>query len=167
MIVKRRPMPSAAITSHLFRRACGKFTTGVAVATVLGPDGTPHGLTVNSFTSVSCTPPLVLICIDHRSTVLPYLRRSRFYGINVLREEQVDISQRFAFRSEDRFDGLEWAGGETGVPLLEHAMASLECRLHQTHEAGDHAVLIGEVVSARVNEGKPLLYFGGAYHYVR
>jgi flavin reductase (DIM6/NTAB) family NADH-FMN oxidoreductase RutF len=154
---------SAAVDEALFRKTCGRFVTGIAVATVSGNDGQPYGLTVNSFTSVSCCPPLVLICVDYRCNILPHFRSSSYYGINVLNDTQRDLSVRFSQRELDRFGGIAWQRGETGVPLLGGALACFECAVAQTIEAGDHAILIGEVVSAEYRDGEPLLYYAGAY----
>jgi len=154
---------STPIDSLLFRRACARFATGVTVATVCGPDGLPHGLTVNSFTSVSLAPPLVLVCIDYASTVLDLFRASQCYGVNVLDESQQGISNKFARRGHDQFNGIAWEPGATGAPLITGALARFECAVRQTVEAGDHAVFIAEVVRVEYREGRPLLYFGSGY----
>jgi flavin reductase (DIM6/NTAB) family NADH-FMN oxidoreductase RutF len=146
-----------------FRRCCAKFATGITVAAVLDQGGSPHGLTVNSFTSVSCEPPLVLICIDYSCNVLPILRTATHYGISILAEEQQHLSTRFAIKGRDRFDGVEWTPGITGVPLLPGALAQLECEVKNVVEAGDHAVFIAEVLHIETREGKPLLYFNSSY----
>lgn len=158
-----RMQTASAVDRDLFRKACGRFATGIAIATVSGPDGTPYGLTVNSFTSVSCCPPLVLICVDYRCSILPAFRSSNWYGINILRDSQLDLSVRFSQRELDRFGGLDWHRGGSGVPLLDSSLASLECCVTQTVEAGDHAILIAEVAAAEWREGEPLLYYGSAY----
>jgi flavin reductase (DIM6/NTAB) family NADH-FMN oxidoreductase RutF len=133
------------------------------VATVLGPDGSPHGMTANSFTSVSCDPPLVLFCVDHRTSILTSFRSMVHFGINVLSEEQRDLSMRFAQKGHDRFDQVPWIAGQTGVPLIEDALASFECRVTQRVTAGDHDIIIGEVLTARMREGRPLLFFNSNY----
>jgi flavin reductase (DIM6/NTAB) family NADH-FMN oxidoreductase RutF len=156
-------MTGVAIDQDTFRRTCGRFATGVAVATVAGTDGTPFGLTVNSFTSVSCCPPLVLVCVDYRSSLLPHFRGSAYYGINILSENQRQLSVRFSQRQPDRFDGIEWMQGVCGVPLIRGCLACMECSVSQTIEAGDHAVLIAEVVRAEIRDGKPLLYYKSGY----
>jgi len=115
---------------------------------------------------VSAVPPLVLICIDYRSTVLTHFRASSWYAVNVLAEDQEELSIRFAERIPDRFEGLLWSFGESGVPLLHGCLAWMECSVVQTVEAGDHAVLIAEVVRAESREGNPLLYFGSRYRYL-
>jgi flavin reductase (DIM6/NTAB) family NADH-FMN oxidoreductase RutF len=157
---------ATVLDSEVFRKTCGRFATGIAIATVTGSDGTPYGLTVNSFTSVSAIPPLVLICIDYRSTILAHFRASPWYAVNVLADHQQDLSVRFAERIPDRFDGLIWSRSEFGTPLLGGCLASMECSVVQTVEAGDHAIFIAEVIRAQCREGNPLLYFGSAYRHL-
>jgi 3-hydroxy-9,10-secoandrosta-1,3,5(10)-triene-9,17-dione monooxygenase reductase component len=157
------PIPAASVTSETFRKACSKFATGIAIATVIAKSGEPYGITVNSFTSVSCVPPLILICIDYRSSILPHFRSTSFFGINVLEESQRQFSVRFSQRELDRFEGIDWTSRQTGVPLLPGVLAQLECCVTQTVEAGDHAIFLAEVVSAAYRDGNPLLYFGSDY----
>lgn len=153
----------AVVDEERFRKTCSQFATGIAIATVSGRDGRPLGITVNSFTSVSCAPPLVLVCVDYRSSILPHFRNSTHYGISVLSEDQRDVAVRFSQPELDRFVGIGWRMGSTGVPLLDGALATMECHITQTVEAGDHAIFIAEVVSADSTEGRPLLYFGSSY----
>ncbi len=160
MSSERRPAP---VTSEEFRRACGRFATGVAVASVMDAQGTPHGLTVSSFTSVSLDPPLILICLGHAVTSIDLFRASSCFGINVLTEVQRDLAERFARKGHDRFDGLEWHRGETGAPLLAGVLANIECRVRQRVAAGDHDIFVGEMVAARVAAGTPLIHFASRY----
>lgn len=154
----------APVSSDEFRRACGRFATGVAVAGVIAEDGLPHGLTVSSFTSVSLEPPLILICLGHEVSMIESFRRARHFGVSILRDDQRAVSQRFATKGLDRFDGLEWRCGESGVPLLASALAVLECSVHQRFTSGDHDIMVGEVVRARIEEGAPLIYYASRYH---
>lgn len=149
--------------SNLFRRACAQFATGVAIASALDAQGLPHGMTVNSFTSVSMDPPLVLICVDRTSNLLPIFERCGHYGLSFLGHQQQTLSHRFAQRGQDRFDGTPWMPGAHGLPLIPEALAHLECRITQTAVVGDHAILIAEVVSADIHSGRPLLYFESGY----
>jgi flavin reductase (DIM6/NTAB) family NADH-FMN oxidoreductase RutF len=153
----------APVTSEEFRRACGCFATGISIASVLDAKGAPHGLTVNSFASVSLEPPLVLICLAHSVTIIDHFRVAKYFGINILAENQRDLSDRFARKGQDRFDGLEWHPGETGVPLLDGVMAAIECAVHQRITSGDHDIFVGEMLSARVAGGDPLIYFASRY----
>ena len=155
---------TSAVTAADFRRACSRFATGIAVATTIGPDAEPHGLTVNSFTSVSLDPPIVLVCVDYRCNILQHFRAYPYFAVNVLAADQQDLSVRFAERMGDRFDGIGWRLGESsGVPLLEGSLAVFECKVSRIVESGDHAVIFGEVVTAEAADGRPLLYFGGRY----
>jgi flavin reductase (DIM6/NTAB) family NADH-FMN oxidoreductase RutF len=151
------------VTAEEFRRACGRFATGVAVATVLDERGAPHGLTVSSFTSVSLQPPLILICLGHEVTMIAAFRAAKHFGINVLRDDQRNLSDRFARKGFDRFDGLPWQRGETGVPLLPGALAHMECSVEQRISSGDHDIFVGRMVRAVVEDGKPLIYFASGY----
>jgi flavin reductase (DIM6/NTAB) family NADH-FMN oxidoreductase RutF len=157
---------ASCLDREVFRKCCARFATGIAVATVTGEGGTPLGLTVNSFTSVSCCPPLVLICIDYRCAILSAFRASSYYGLNFLSADQQALSVRFSQREADRFDGVPWRTGETGVPLIDGCIGQLQCSVAQTVEAGDHAILIAEVVSATSSQGDPLIYYGSSYRHL-
>ena len=151
------------VTSAEFRRACGRFSTGVAIASILDAQGTPHGLTVSSFTSASLEPPLILICLGHRVSAIDAFRASAHFGINVLAEDQRDLAERFTKKGQDRFDGLKWRRGKTGVPLLPGVLAAIECAVRQRFTAGDHDIFVAEMVGARVTGGEPLIHFAGSY----
>lgn len=159
-------VPAQAVDPFAFRKTCARFATGVTIATVTTSDGDPAGMTANSFTSVSAVPPLVLICVDHRSRILPHFRNSAWFGINILASHQREISVRFSQRELASFDGLDWRWAESGVPLLEHMLATMECSVTQVVEAGDHVIFIGEVFRARCTMGQPLLYYNSEYRTV-
>lgn len=147
----------------LFRRACAQWATGIAVVTTTDNAGIPHGMTVNSFTSVSLEPPLVLICIDQRATILPNVSLGRALAINVLGEEQTELSSRFARKTEDRFENLDWAQSAAGSPVLGGCLALFECVVSDSIVAGDHHIVIAQVRSVEFREGRPLLYFNSGY----
>jgi flavin reductase (DIM6/NTAB) family NADH-FMN oxidoreductase RutF len=152
-----------AIDLNLFRRACGRFATGITITTFTGADGTPHGLTANSFTSVSMDPPLVLVCVDHKANVIHHFRAAKHFAVNVLAAGQQELSNRFAEKGQDRFEGVEWRPGVEGVPLLEGTIAQFECEVASAIDAGDHTMFLGRVLEARYTEGDPLLYFASGY----
>ncbi len=152
-----------ALTLKDFRRVCAEWATGVAVVTCCAPDGEPHGLTVNSFTSVSATPPLVLVCIDHESSVLPVFRTARQFAVNILRVDQQELSTRFAQLPEGRFEGVAWMPGKNGAPLIDDALATLECETRTVIDQGDHAIFVGEAERGTIAEGHPLLFFRSHY----
>jgi flavin reductase (DIM6/NTAB) family NADH-FMN oxidoreductase RutF len=157
------PESPPAVSRDLFRRACGRFATGVAIAGAIDSNGVPHGLTVNSFSSVSLDPPLILICLGHAVAAIDVFRQSRYFGLSVLRENQRELSERFAMRVDAHFESLAWRRGETGVPLLDGALAAIECETRHCIAAGDHDIFVAEMLRATVDEGEPLIYFASGY----
>jgi len=129
----------------------------------MDPSGTPHGMTANSFTSVSLSPPLILFCLDERAALLPHMAPDVNVAINILAEDQAELSSRFARKSEDRFENLSWQPGSSGAPILTGALAVFECSVTQLVPAGDHRIVVAHVHSAEWREGRPLLYFGSSY----
>lgn len=146
------------------RDALGSFATGVTVVTCVDGEGQPFGLTVNSFTSVSLDPPLLLVCISKRTRCAPELAAAPHFAVNVLQTGQQPASIRFSTRVEDRFGVTRWATGETGAPLLMDSLAVFECERHSLHDGGDHDILLGRVIRASFDPNMdPLLYFRGSY----
>jgi flavin reductase (DIM6/NTAB) family NADH-FMN oxidoreductase RutF len=152
-----------SVSSEEFRDACGRFPTGVTIATVFDADGQPHGLTVSSFVSVSLAPPLISICLGHAVSLIDLFRGSKFFGINVLAEEQQSLSDRFARKGYDRFQGISWSRGQFDVPLIEGVLAAIELQVEQRIAVGDHDIFVGRMVATHVREGAPLIHFRGAY----
>ena len=146
------------------RDALGCFATGVTVVTCLKPDGDPAGLTVNSFTSVSLEPPLLLVCVAKQATSAEALISAPHFAINVLQTGQQPASIRFSTRDEDRFGATPWSCGEAGAPILKDSLGVFECERYAVYEGGDHHILVGRVVKASFDAGlDPLLYFRGKY----
>jgi flavin reductase (DIM6/NTAB) family NADH-FMN oxidoreductase RutF len=148
------------------RRVMGLFATGVTVLTTRDDDGRPYGLTANAVTSLSLTPPLLLICIDKKAETHPHFLTSRCFVVNILSEDQEELSGRFAKSGGEKFGPLPFSTNQDGVPVLENTLAHLECRIIETHEGGDHVIHIGEVQHAEVRGGRPLLYFQGKYRHL-
>jgi len=146
-----------------FRQLMGRFATGVTVITTTDASGALHGMTANSLTSVSLDPPLLLICVDHRASMLAPLRERRGFVVNVLEAHQEALSRRFAGKHEDRFDGIGYALNPEGHACLEGALAHLECAYHGEVEAGDHTIVLGRVLRGAAHDGRPLCYFRGGY----
>jgi flavin reductase (DIM6/NTAB) family NADH-FMN oxidoreductase RutF len=160
-------------TSQDFRRTLGRFATGIAVVTT-HLEGVDYGITVNSLTSVSLDPPLVLICIGNNTDSYELLQRSKIYCVNLLTENQEYLSVRFAKRSSEAvepFSDLEWRRSETGCPILGGTLGYIDCKIVNTYEGGDHLIFIGEVQDLAFyeptdEEGKPLsplLYYQSGY----
>ena len=146
------------------RDALGCFATGVTVVTCVAGDGTPAGLTVNSFTSVSLEPPLLLVCLHRMAASSGALVDATHFAINVLQNGQQPASIRFATRDEDRFGTTPWSRGEAGAPILADSLGVFECERYAVYDGGDHHILVGQVVKASFDASlDPLLYFRGSY----
>lgn len=151
------------IDPDTFRAVLGRFATGVTVVTTRDGEGRDHGMTVSAFASVSLTPPLVLACIAHTAEMHASINESAHFGVSILAASQEALSRRFSDSLPDRFDGVGYRRGESGVILLDDALAQLECTVSARHPAGDHTIIIGQVESGTVRHGVPLLYYRGGY----
>ena len=150
-----------------FRKAMGCFATGVTIVTV-DLDGEVHGMTANAFASVSLDPLLLLVCVDHSARTHAHLHAKKRFGINVLAEDQRAISEYYAqpaytHERAEQEAGARFERTAQGTPMLQGALAYLECKLQSAQEAGDHTIFIAEVEDVVVREGEPLLFFRGAY----
>ncbi len=149
-----------------FRRIMGNFATGVTIVTT-ATNGRLHGFTANSVTSVSLDPFLLLVCVDKQANAHRELASGESFGVSILAADQRELSDRFAQRGEpqvERLRGISYRLGETGVPLIEDALAYLECVREDEVEAGDHTIFLGRVISGKVLDDRgALLYFRGAY----
>lgn len=151
------------IDEALFKLAMSHFASGVTVVTT-AHEGTPYGMTVASFASLSLHPPLVVVCIELAAKTHDALAAAGKFGVSILAADQADISGRFASRVDDRFAGVAVRVGDLGVPLIEGAICNLECNVYGRLPGGDHTIFVGEVVSAHTTEAAPLLYFRSRYH---
>lgn len=150
--------------SRAFRNTLGRFVTGVTVVTTRHVRGDRVGVTANSFNSVSLDPPLILWSLNRDSSTLASFEGAGYFAVHILGQDQIDLSQRFATPSADKFAGLKTTEGNGGVPLLEGCAARLECRTYNRHPAGDHTIFIGEVIVFEASEEvDPLLFHGGRY----
>ena len=154
------------IGPEAYRDALRHFPAGVTVVTVRAGDRV-HGLTVSAFCSVSPSPPLVAVVIDQRHTAYPLLEEEgSVFAVNILGEEQRGLSDRFAWvKDEDRFDEGEWLAAATGAPILQDALAWLDCTIHARYPAGTHTIYVGEVRASSVvrPDREPLVYWNRGY----
>jgi len=151
-----------------FRDVLRHFPAGVTLVTVKA-GGEQHGLTVSAFASVSPEPPLILVCIDHKGRAHELFERpDAVFAVNILRDDQEEISNRFAFSKEDRFAVGNWTTAETGAPIFEDALAWLDCTVYSRHTAGTHTIYIGQVQASSVvaPDTPPLVYWNRAYRNV-
>jgi flavin reductase (DIM6/NTAB) family NADH-FMN oxidoreductase RutF len=156
-----------SITPQEFRRALGRFASGVTVVTVPTRESEVHGMTASAFCSVSLQPPLVLVCIDHLAETYLHVRERGRFGVSILKEDQEALSEFFADPERDPDAayrlGVEYRTMTSGMPVLKNVLASLDCVVVEAHEAGDHTIFVAEVKEIVLAEGAPLLYFRGRY----
>jgi flavin reductase (DIM6/NTAB) family NADH-FMN oxidoreductase RutF len=156
-------IPAGSVDPMTLRRVCGLFVTGVTVVT--SSDGNePVGLTVNSFTSVSLDPPLVLFCLHRESTVRRAIQASGHFTVNILADGQHDISRVFATRGAPRFDAVRHTAGSNGTPVLSDALAHVCCRLVDELDGGDHVIVLGQATQVGIlrDGDSPLTFFRGS-----
>ena len=154
----RRPDPS------FFRKVLARYPTGVTVITAMTPSG-PAGMAVNSFTSASLDPPMILFCPARTSTTWPVLQRAGILAVNLLSSGQADVSRLFARTGVDRFQGIGWVPGTNGAPLLDDAVAWIECRVVEEYPAGDHLVVLAhtDMMALNNHDREPLIFSAGRY----
>jgi flavin reductase (DIM6/NTAB) family NADH-FMN oxidoreductase RutF len=149
-----------------FRRAMGRFATGVTLITTC-LDGELHGMTANAVTSLSLDPMMVLVCVDKTADTHDILSKAGVFAVNILNKEQADISNRFAKKEFENAHGLHdlpYRTAVTGAPIIEGAIAYLDCRTVTEHHGGDHTIFIGEVAEAKeLSDGEPLVFYRGKY----
>ncbi len=152
-----------------FRRALGHFATGVTVVTTWDDDGKPTGLTASAMSSVSLDPPLVLVCVSHKSQSYPSFQPGRQFAVNVLCSDQEGLARRFASSSlsgMEKFDGVGYHKSPRGLPVIDDALAEFECTIVHAYPGGDHTIFVGQVeaLDARGDLGRePLLYYRGRF----
>jgi len=153
-----------AVNPLEFRRVMGHFPTGVSVITTVH-DGKPHGMTANSLTSVSLEPMLVLACLACGARTALAIQKAGHFAVNILAEDQLEMSQRFAKPNQDHFEGLDVIQGHRGLPLLPNCLAYLVCAVDDVVKAGDHDIVLGRVedCSTNPNGAQPLVFFKGGY----
>ncbi len=155
---------SAPVSKDEFKQVMGSFAAGVTVVTTVDEEGRKWGLTATAFTSLSMDPPKCLVCIDKRAGSHAALSKGRKFAVNMLKREQEELSNRFASRSDDKFEGVpHHAGDVTSCPLLEDALATMECEVTDVFPGGDHDIFVGELKSVHVADGQPLIYWRGKY----
>jgi flavin reductase (DIM6/NTAB) family NADH-FMN oxidoreductase RutF len=148
---------------NAFRATLGRFASGITVLTLRDSTGVDRGMTATAFSSLSLDPPLILVCIGKAASIGPSLARATHFAVHVLAADQEALARKFAEKDGDRFGGLTARRGVEGLPLLDGALATLECRIAARHPGGDHEIVVGEVLAASSRDGDPLIYYRGRY----
>lgn len=146
------------------RQALGAFATGVTIVTARAPStGEPVGFTASSFTSVSLEPPLLLVCLAHTAASYNIFCEADSFAVNVLSAGQQETAMLFATRGADKFGPISWHPGAKGAPLIEGCLARFDCAMHQRMTAGDHDIIMGQVIGFSRHQGEALVYHGGTF----
>ncbi|MEN2750599.1 flavin reductase family protein [Psychrobacter sp. FBL11] len=151
------------LDSKALRNAFGSYMTGVTVITAMTDDGKPVGFTANSFTSVSLKPPLLLVCPAKSLSSFDVFANCENFAVNILSEDQQNISNIFAGSKDDRFSQIVWHTDEQGNPIIDGALTHFSCKTERNLEAGDHHLLVGQVLDFSAREGRGLGYASGGY----
>ncbi len=146
-----------------FRKALGRFATGVTIITTLDKDGLSIGVTASSFNSLSMNPPMILWSLDKSAYSLPAFEHTPYFNVHVLSTGQGELSNCFAKPNTDKFKGIETIKGLGGIPILPEYSALFECKTAHHYEGGDHIIIVGEVIKFSRNNNTPLVFHGGQY----
>lgn len=159
-------MTDTSLDPAHFRRVLGEFSTGVVVVTSISDDGTPIGLAVGSFSSVSLTPPLVAFFVAHTSTTFPRIAETGRFCANILSHTQLEVCRTFSRSGGDKFDGVHWQPAPSGAPVLDGVHGWIDCRISSIQRLGDHDLVVGEVVDldAEGGEASPLVFYRSGFH---
>jgi len=154
-----------SVNEHDFKQAMRLWGSGISVVAAKANDNAVRGMTVTSFTSVSVEPPQILVCLNQSADTLDAINESQAFSVNILSAGQQEISNQFAggASQEERFSHRQWHEGETGSPILDDTLASIECTVSQKILASTHWIIIGEVKSIDCRTGKPLMYYDSSY----
>jgi 3-hydroxy-9,10-secoandrosta-1,3,5(10)-triene-9,17-dione monooxygenase reductase component len=151
------------IAPDLFRTVLGHFGSGVVVLSTLAPDG-PVGMSCQSFFSVSLDPPLIAVSPARTSTTWPRIAEVGHFAVSILAHDQEEVCRAFAVSGGDKFLGVEWHPAQySGAPLLEGALAWLDCTIDAVHEAGDHYLVVARVLALEARTGEPLMFYRGGF----
>jgi flavin reductase (DIM6/NTAB) family NADH-FMN oxidoreductase RutF len=152
-----------SLDSGQFRIACGHFATGVAIVTMRNHAGESHGLTANSFTSVSLDPPLILVCVDKSISSYPAMVEAEGFLVNILTDQQEELARRFATPDIDKFDGVVSSPGDYGAARIPDCLAYIAARKRSQFDGGDHTVFLAQASNAELGQGRPLVFYRGMY----
>ena len=156
----------SALDPAAFREALSRFPSGVTVVTTLDAEGRPWGFTASAFCAVSLDPPLVLVCVDRLADCHPAFHAAATFAISILKAGHEQLALTFATKGAAKFAAGTFRRGSLGLPLVDDAVAALECRTHERVAAGDHTILVGEVVHAHLGEGDTLVYHARRFSYL-
>lgn len=159
-------MSSNQLSSDDFKRAMGCFPSGVTIVTTIDGDNQQHGFTASAFSSLSLSPPLVLVCLANSADCFEYFNNEKRFAINIISSKHEELALKFATKGCDKFSGDEFISGASGLPILADVPASLECETKYIYPGGDHIILVGEIKHVRVNDESPTVWHQGKFHHI-
>ncbi len=151
------------LNANVFKQAMGRFPSGVVIVTTISADGKRCGFTASAFSSLSLDPPLILVCLANSADCYQSFMTNDKFAVNVIGHKQHELAFKFATKGVEKFDGEDFIYGESGLPIIADCVFSLECNVKHTYPGGDHEILVGEVLHATVNEGKPSIWYEGSF----
>lgn len=151
------------IDDKLFREAMSSFPSGVTIVTTVDDAGRSWGFTATAFSSLSCNPPMILVCLANKAECCDKFTAATRFAVNILTSGHEKLAMHFATKGADKFANGEFMSGQSGLPVLPHALVALECRLEGCYPGGDHTILTGIVEHANVHPGEATVYFGGKF----
>jgi flavin reductase ActVB len=151
------------VSGGVFKAAMSCFATGVTVVTTVDVAGQPVGFTANSFSAASFRPPLILICLDRTANGYPAFTQCRLFTVSILRDHHVDVARRFATKRADKFDAGCLTPTAHGMLAVDDALCVITCAMEKHFEAGDHVILLGQVIDVLVRDGSPMIYFSRSF----
>jgi len=157
-------MKSKKVCDDLFKQAMACFPSGVAIVTTIDESGQKFGFTASAFSSLSLTPPLILVCLANNADCFDNFNNQKQFAVNIIGPEHETLSFKFATKGSDKFDGDEFEQGSYGLPILSDSLVSLECTTENIYFGGDHIILVGQVKYLNVNGGAPSVWHEGKFH---
>lgn len=159
-------MSANQVSSDEFKQAMGCFPSGVTIVTTVSSDNQRYGFTASAFSSLSLSPPLILVCLANSADCFQPFNNEEQFAVNIIGSNHEKLAFKFATKGCDKFEGNEFVPGADGLPILADAPVSLECRTKYTYPGGDHIILVGEVKHVRINDGKPTIWHQGKFHHI-
>lgn len=158
-------MNTNAVNSDRFKQAMGLFPSGVTIVTTVA-DNEKYGFTASAFSSLSLSPPLVLVCLANSADCFVPFDQGDQFAVNIIDPKHEKLAFKFATKGCDKFDGSEFVPGTSGLPILSDSPVSLECRTRYNYPGGDHVILVGEVEYLTINDGTPTIWYAGGFHHL-
>lgn len=162
----RTPDGARAVPAADFRTAMAKWAAGVTIVTTVDAEGVPQGFTATSFCSLSVDPPLILVCVTKSARCYAAFASCTHFAASLLQPAHTALARRFGSRADDKFAHGPFSPTGRGIPVVDEALAVVECAVHDRHDGGDHTILVGRVEATRVGPGRPAVYFERAMHHL-